>query len=83
MHGFTKNNVHVSSDQTCWNIKKLTVTNEGITMMKIRRSVTARLDNSTLEGFRSSLFCFKARITIAFIRMVRSEGINVRTAEIK
>ena len=47
--------------------------------MPIRRSITARRDNSILEGIRSSLFCFIARITTAFIRMVGSEGINVRT----
>ena len=80
---FTKINTHVCSNKTWWNIERLIVIDNGITMAPIRRSVTACLDKRMFEGFCRSFVCLIARITIAFKTMVGSEAISITTAIIK
>lgn len=59
------------------------VTENGMTIAPIRRSVAAKLDNKMFGSFCSSFLCFMAMITKAFKRMVESEVINVTTPMIK
>ena len=49
----------------------------GIDIVPTRRSAIAMLDNRIFDVFFSSLFCFTAKITSEFKKMIAREAMNV------